>query len=257
MAQKCVRMVYHNNESPSERTIARTSTMAITDAMMRFLFAVLLGLLLFFDDIFILLRYFMIFFPIFVIILATFAVLRSRASKKNAETISEYLKKESDANFSRKKDISNLDYIVIPLDSLPIGAHPEVDFSQFEDVITDLSTKQILNLNGISNTDLKIMYGAANLNALSEFDNNYTTLITTLANYGEALINAGFTDDGVKVLEYCANIGADIVKVYKLLKEHCEDCKIASLRERAELLNSIRKTAILEALDEVVVDAQA
>ena len=124
----------------------------------------------------------MIFFPIFVIILATFAVLRSRASKKNAETISEYLKKESDANFSRKKDISNLNYIVIPLDSLPIGAHPEVDFSQFEDVITDLSTKQILNLNGISNTDLKIMYGAANLNALSEFDNNYTTLITTLAN---------------------------------------------------------------------------
>ncbi|MCR5387909.1 MAG: hypothetical protein K6E56_01540 [Lachnospiraceae bacterium] len=192
----------------------------------------------------------MIFFPIFVIILAIFAVLRTRATRKNTETITEYLKKESDANFTRKKDISNLDYIVIPMDSFPIGTHPEVDFSEFEDTLIDLSFKQILNLNGISNTDLKLMYGAANLNALSEFDNNYTTLITTLANYGEALINAGFTDDGVKVLEYCANIGADIVKVYKLLKEHCDEGKIAGFRERAEGLNSIRKDAILAALDE-------
>ncbi len=38
-------------EIPSEITIESTNTMAITAAMIRFLFAVLLGFLLFFDDI--------------------------------------------------------------------------------------------------------------------------------------------------------------------------------------------------------------
>ncbi|MFR4338210.1 MAG: hypothetical protein ACLT33_09390 [Lachnospira pectinoschiza] len=54
--------------------------------------------------------------------------------------------------------------------------------------ITGLKDKKILNLP-ISNTELKLSYGAANLTEFTEYDDNFTTLIKAPASLGHALID--------------------------------------------------------------------
>ena len=47
-------------------------------------------------------------------------------------------------------------------------------------ILNSLKDEQIVNFTGISNTDLKLSFGAANLPTLSRFDQNYTLLARAL-----------------------------------------------------------------------------
>lgn len=193
------------------------------------------------------------FLSIFIIV-TLYITIRIRNSKHAEEEMwDDFWNKEQEANWTRKQDISTLAYIKLPLDALPLGRYDDESLTCYEDALRDLSSQPICNLNGISNTDLKLQYGAANLPALTECDTNYSTLLALLANYGEKLYELSHRTEAKQVLEYALSLGTDVGKNYELLaaiyEEEGHPGQIESLRSRAENLTSIRKNSILRKLD--------
>lgn len=138
----------------------------------------------------------------------------SRIDKKKNDL---FWKNERLANLSRRTNITGLEYITIPLDTLPMSDMDDSTINSYRDIIRDLSDKLIVNLTGLTNTDLKLKYGASNLNRLSEYDNNYTILVSMLHKWGERLYNMGYVKEAITVLEYSVMCLTDVRKTYLLL----------------------------------------
>lgn len=194
------------------------------------------------------------FLTIFIILTIYIAIRRSSAMNREQKVWDDFFKREQEANWTRKQDISNLAYIKLPLDTLPLGKYEDEALQSYESALRDLSAQPICNLNGISNTTLKLNYGAANLQALSQYDTNYSTLVSLLANYGEKLFEMSHPCEAAQVLEYSLSLGSDIGKAYDLLatiyKYEGHPEKINALLETAEKITSIRKNTILRRLRE-------
>ena len=194
------------------------------------------------------------FLAVLIIITIYIAIRRSSAMSSEQKLWDDFRDREQAANWTRKQDISNLAYIKLPLDELPLGRFEDDALTGYESAIRDLSTQPICNLNGISNTDLKLRYGVANLNALSQCDTNYSTLVSLLANYGEKLFELSHPEEAKQVLEYSLSLGSDVGKAYELLatiyeyEGHPE--KIDALYKSAEKITSIRRNSILRKLEE-------
>ena len=118
-----------------------------------------------------------------------------------------------------------------------------------------LADSRILNLTGISNTELRLTYGTANLDPLTAYDQNFTTLIRSLQKWGTLLVNADRKQDAVTVLSYAVTIGSDIAGTYALLarlyKEQGYLSKIEELKCFAEELTTLMKPSILRDLDQI------
>ncbi|NLK04105.1 MAG: hypothetical protein GX319_06810 [Clostridiales bacterium] len=128
-----------------------------------------------------------------------------------------YWKRESQANTTRKSDISMLDYIHLPIDRLPLEDNADPTVNSYRDTILSHSNKKILNLSSFSNTELKLKYGASNINLLSEYDNNYLIIISILHKWGERLYTNGYPEDALAVLETAIECKTDVHKTYCLL----------------------------------------
>jgi len=167
----------------------------------------------------------------------------------------QFWEKETESNHVRKKDISNLDYIKIPMDTLPITETTDATLLSIHKTITDLSKKSILNLTGLSNTELKLRYGVANLTFLSECDANFTLLARTLYKWGSYLYQKGNIEDALKVLEFGITCKTDVGKHYHLLatiyKNMNNSNKITQLIEVAQSLSSLSKDSILKDLEAI------
>lgn len=190
--------------------------------------------------------------PFVIILLSVFNLLRNRSRRSIKESQDAFWEKEQRANQTRRQDISNLDYIQIPLDTFPVGAYAGDGLAELEQTLQNLSSRKILNLSGISNTDLKLQYGAANLNILSDCDTNFTTLARTLAAYGEQLAELGHWQDAVTVLEFGVACGTDISKNYVLLgslyREHGDTEKLEELTRIVESSDMLLKDSVLKQL---------
>ena len=163
--------------------------------------------------------------------------------------------KEIQANNTRKQSLAELSYINIPLDKLPFNAvndNPEIE--NIEAAIKDISNKKIVNFTGITNTDLKLTYGVANLPILTEYDQNFTALVSSLNTWGNLLLANKLTADAKCVLEYAVDIGSDIKSTYDNLADiyvaNFEFDKIDILTEKANNLNSLMKNPIINSLNE-------
>ena len=194
------------------------------------------------------------FLALFIIVTIYITIRRSASTRSEQKLWDDFRQREQEANWTRKQDISNLAYIKLPLDTLPLGRFQDETLASYESALRDLATQPICNLNGISNTDLKLRYGAANLNALSQCDTNYSTLVSLLANYGEKLFELSHPEEAKQVLEYALSLDSDVGKTYELLATIYEyegqPEKIDALYESAEKITSIRRNSILRKLEE-------
>lgn len=192
----------------------------------------------------------------FIIIMTTcFLIMRansvSDSKRRNEEKT--FWSRENKANSIRRQDISKLDYIKIPVDSLPVDKLREQGLSKYADELMRLSNEKIINLSGYTNTDLKLMYGAANLNDLTKYDINYTLLIRLLDNIGEDLVSHANT--AAAFLEYAVSIGSDITSTYTTLgeiyKSQNENDKLAGLINTAEKITSLSGPTIVAKLNNI------
>ena len=181
--------------------------------------------------------------------------LKNRANKSEENMSKEFWNKERMANDVRRKDISTLSYIHIPLEQLPFQDTKDPDLQEYQDTIRHLAEQKILNLNGISNTDLKLQYGPANLDLLIEYDTNFTTLIRTLSNWGQYLYTKDQINDSRIILEYGIACNTDIknnfILLAKIYQRNMENDKITNLIKQAESLNTLMKSSIISSLQSI------
>ena len=191
-------------------------------------------------------------FIIFLLWLSHQLAKSRRTTEKQEKS---FWERERLANQTRRKSLDALPYITIPLDTLPMQLCQEDDaIRECTDFVRSLSEQTIVNLTGYSNTDLKLMYGAANITLLSDYDQNYTLLARTLQKWAALLYEKGFVNDAKAVLEFAISTQTDVSGSYKLLasiyKKEGRPEKIASLLETASTLRSAMKPAIVRALQE-------
>lgn len=188
-----------------------------------------------------------------ILILGAWVAYHKAKADKDAKAKSKaFWDKENKSNLVRKKDLSALTYIEIPLHSLPFEESSDVELQQIQKQIIGLSEQKIVNLSHITNTDLKLEYGTANLNILSAYDQNYTSLIRCLNKWATLLNEKEHKQQAINVLEYALAIGSDISNSYTLLaKLYLETDRkeeIGSLIHRARNLQTILKDSILDQL---------
>ena len=158
-----------------------------------------------------------------------------KSSKKKSE---EFWKREHESNLTRRKDLSNLDYITINYENLPFFENVDSEIQYVQDQLIKLKDEKIVNLSGLSNTDLKLTYGSANINELSLYDQNYTLLVRNLNKWAQLLYAQNKIAETKQVLEYAISIGSDISQSFLTLAtiyldEGNLEC-LQSLKEKAE-----------------------
>lgn len=132
------------------------------------------------------------------------------------------------------------------------AAANETISEECKEILRSLSTQKIVNLTGYTNTDLKLSYGTANITCLTEYDQNYTLLVSTLQKWAEVLYRGGAKKECRQVLEYAVSIGTDVSHTYFLLadlydEEGESDLKY-SLIEKASGLSSLSSKVIVRTL---------
>lgn len=197
-------------------------------------------------------------FPIFAsFIILCLVLMRTIKKQRKIEENNEKLfwAREREANNVRKKPLDNLEYITIPLDKLPTNVLlDDANIQDYIYIVQGLSQNPIVNLTGYTNTDLKLEYGTANITILTEYDQNYTLLVSTLQRWADALYSQGYQEDAITIMEFAISTRTDTSRTYYLLAEYYRDHqqteKIYHLIEVAEGLNSFHKKTIVRTLQE-------
>lgn len=189
-----------------------------------------------------------------IFILIFIAVLTYRFKKTNndqAEIERRFWEREREANATRRKDISNLEYINIPQDLFPLNIGSDI-----ENTLVSICNRQMLNLTGKANTDLKLEYGLQNLEHLSECDDNFSEFVRVIPLYTDELVAAGDQESALRILEFAVECRADSRQVFAQLSQMYIDMgqheKIPELINIAEGLDSLSKHIILADLNKLL-----
>lgn len=191
-------------------------------------------------------------FAIFVTFLLWLSYELRKAKKLDADSSASFWQREAQADNVRRQSLDNLDYITIPLDSLPFFSGIDEKLDELQKNITDLAPCTMVNLSNYTNTELKLMYGPANLPALTEYDQNYTRLVRTLYQWGNRLSEIGHDKEAIQVLEYAVSIKSDVTAGYlllgKLYQKTGSPHKIDTLIATASSLDSLLKDSLVQQL---------
>lgn len=198
-------------------------------------------------------------FFIVMIFIVGYALQRNNATRKYEKNSRLFWERESLANSTRKKPLDGLELITIPLESLPFSNSEDDTIKECEDIVRTLASQDIINLTGISNTDLKLTYGAPNFPYLSRCDQNFTDLARTLNQWAKRLLERNQPDAAQTVLEFAVDCKSDISTTYQMLStiyaQKHEPEKIQDLIKTAETLNTLLKNKILKDLEEAYLNS--
>ncbi len=197
--------------------------------------------------------------PVFLLLVVILALWiryqKSHTDRSAAKAREAYFERERQANLTRKKDISNLDYICVPVNQLPFPETGHEEITDIQKHILTLASGKIVNFTGFSNTDLKLKYGAPNIDLLMEYDKNYLELVRSLYRYGKLLYDLDKKDEAAAILEYAMSIKTDISANYTLLatiyKEKNNISRVNYIISQAEELTSMTKKALLSNLTSI------
>ena len=198
--------------------------------------------------------------PLFttIVLVAGFIFLFMKITSSQPEDgTKRFLEKERQANNTLKKPLDDLDFVKVPLENIPMP-DPAVNerCASLIAEIRRLSEMKAVNLTGISNTDLKLMYGAPNLPILTEYDQNFTSICKNLYDLGCEYKTAGFTDEAVATLNCAVDLGTDISGNYTLLAELYAEkglyVEIQRLINRADNIRSLTKNSTINKLQNIL-----
>lgn len=189
----------------------------------------------------------------FLVFCVVFYFRNKKVDRQREKIKKDYFDLEAKANNTRKQPLNDLEYIKIPISELPTGIC--TDNSVIKECLSDLNellNDDIVNFTGLTNTDLKLQYGPANLPYLQKCDMSYTHLVRVLNDWATELYNQNYHDKALTVLEYAISIKADISNVYYMAAdiylENNNPEKINILIDTASNLNSVIKDSIVRTL---------
>lgn len=188
-----------------------------------------------------------------IILCMLIAYENKKHEKQEKDQINAFWERERAANHVRRKPLDDLEYISIPFDTLPLDVLKDDELiAECHQQLRTLDELKIVNFTGISNTDLKLQYGTANITLLSEYDQNFTVLARTLQTWARLLYNHGYESEARQVLEFAISIRTDVSKSYYLLahiyQRQGDVAEIDRLIEVAGTLNSVLSATIVRTL---------
>lgn len=190
------------------------------------------------------------------LILAAFIAIASSRNQRAAAAIEqEFWRRERAANNTRRKPLDDLPYIKLPMEIFPMELLQDIPrIEDCQQIILSLKDQPIVNFTGLSNTDLKLRYGAPNITRLTTYDQNYTLLARTLQQWAQILYDNCFSAEACQLLEFAVSTGTDVSATYRLLcqiyQENGTPEKIKALYPVAESLNSAMQKPIVRILQE-------
>lgn len=204
----------------------------------------------------------------FVVLFAIWINYQIRRTSQITPAKEDFWKRETQANFTRKADISSLNYISIPFHDLPFSLEYEnyslpadiedsikLEIQSYEKVILSLKDKKMINLTGYSNTDLKLAYGAANLPFLMQYDENFSKLSRALSKWGKLLFEIGAFSEAEKVLEFALSSKCDIEEVFFILatlyRQKGDMTKLEILKTSTDCFDELRRDYILKRIQSI------
>ncbi|MCH5267173.1 MAG: hypothetical protein J1E62_02415 [Lachnospiraceae bacterium] len=197
--------------------------------------------------------------PTFFVCFIVFIICVQVKMKRNARVSTwdqAFWQKEKDANFARKQDISDLEYLKVDLSLLPFQENASETVQDAQNDVRQTLQHPILNLNGMTNADIKLKYGLANFEHLSACDQNYLKFIRTLDRWGSALYEDADYQNAALVYEYALEIGSDISRTYTTLAtiyaETDQIEKVQKLIDRIRESDSFMRDTIAEHLMQII-----
>ncbi len=196
-------------------------------------------------------------FIVSILIINLFLYIHKSKNNKSMEQIrDDFWTKERKANLTSRKSISDIDYIQIPIDDLPIVEQTnDSELAYIQSKIIKLSKEPIANFTGYSNTDLKLKYGVGNINHIIECDTNFTAFATLMYEWGLYYYNQNQNQKAQQILEVAINQRSDVSKSFTLLAEIYIDSdqadKIDTLIQIAQTLDTMVKNKIINSLKEL------
>ncbi len=197
-------------------------------------------------------------FPFFAsfIVIVIFVTLQLHKHKKFEQNAAdEFQENEIRANSTRRQSLENLDYISIPIESLPLdGIKDNAIILEQSNLLHSLYLEKIVNLTEYTNTDLKLKYGVANLPDLTIFDDNYAALVSALQLLAEEYYKQKHLKEAIILLEFSLQTRCDILASYKLLAtiymEQEKPYEITRLFALSKNVPTFRRLAIERMLQE-------
>ena len=186
---------------------------------------------------------------------AAIALYLLKSKKNDSAQREDFWEREVRANSTRRKPLDDLDYIRLSPEDFPMELLNDIPKAEdYKHIIQSLSELPVVNFTGISNTELKLRYGAPNIDLLMSYDQNYTLLVRTLQQWAQMLYDAGYVDEARRMLEFSVSTGTDVSATYRLLcqiytEQHTPE-KIGELYPIAEMLNSAMQKTIVRILQE-------
>ena len=158
-----------------------------------------------------------------LVVIIVLGYYRSKVTQSQDNAEKAFWEKELAAGNTRRQDLEKLDYITIPLEQFPLGLNTNA-----EKELVALSKERIKNFQGLSNTELKLQYGTANLDELSSYESNFIRLQQVVLEYAKELCTADRRADAIHILEFMLQNGGDISGLYLELatlyqQEGCEE----------------------------------
>ena len=158
-----------------------------------------------------------------LVVIIVLGYYRSKVTQSQDNAEKAFWEKELAASNTRRQDLEKLDYITIPLEQFPLGLNTDA-----EKELVALSKERIKNFQGLSNTELKLQYGTANLDELSSYESNFIRLQQVVLEYAKELCTADRRADAIHILEFMLQNGGDISGLYLELatlyqQEGCEE----------------------------------
>lgn len=125
------------------------------------------------------------FFASFIVFLIVVSYQISKSRRYTEKMENSFWERELKANNTRRKSLEHLNYITIPFETLPMSVMTDDEsVLEYQQTLRSLAGSPIVNFTGISNTDLKLQYGAPNIDLLMRGTTKTTQLLPALYSVG-------------------------------------------------------------------------
>ena len=192
-------------------------------------------------------------------------LLRRSSRKKDAErkSLEKYLEAEQQANFARSREIDEKLFVTVDITPFVFDGRVDIpaDLRAGEGAFMKAAAKKMLRFERkLSNSELKIRFGSANLERLSGYEQNLTNYFIAGNFYAEILMNYNYDDMAVRLLEEMAAQTSDISRTYTLLADAYDKKRdkraLGKLKETVEGSNLPLKEKILKHISSLYDDSQ-